>query len=40
MSATALQAAVFERLDTDAAIIALAGAGKVFDGRPVRREPP
>jgi uncharacterized protein DUF3168 len=40
MSANALQEAVFERLSTDAAITALAGAGKIVDGRPVRKEPP
>lgn len=40
MSANALQAAVFERLSADATIAALAGAGKVFDGRVVRMESP
>ena len=40
MSANALQAAVFEQLTTEPVITALAGAGKVFDGRPVRMEPP
>ena len=40
MSANALQRAVFEQLTNDADIIALAGTGKVFDGRPERMQPP
>ena len=40
MSANALQEAVFERLSADSALIALAGEGNVFDGRPERMEPP
>ncbi|MBW3098663.1 DUF3168 domain-containing protein [Pseudohoeflea coraliihabitans] len=40
MSANLLQAAVYQRLAGDAAISALAGAGKVFDGRPLRKTLP
>ncbi|TDH38848.1 DUF3168 domain-containing protein [Pseudohoeflea suaedae] len=40
MSANALQRAVFERLTADADVTALAGPGKVFDGRPERMQPP
>lgn len=40
MSANALQRAVFDALSADAGVTALAGAGKIFDGRPERMEPP
>ncbi|MAY60922.1 MAG: hypothetical protein CML29_01810 [Rhizobiales bacterium] len=40
MSANALQRAVFERLTSETGVSALAGADRIFDGRPERIEPP
>jgi hypothetical protein len=40
MSANQLQQAIVERLSTDAAILAITGAGRVFDRLITRAEPP
>lgn len=40
MSANQLQQAVVERLSTDAAVLAITGAGRIFDRLITRAEPP
>lgn len=40
MSANQLQQAIVERLSTDAAVLAITGAGRIFDRLITRAEPP